>query len=259
MSAPHDGSRADFVRALTFTDATMLVAGSMVGSPFSSDAWNNVTFAAAEVTEPQRHLPRALLAGTGTVCLPYLPANVSDLHVLPHAGDANEATAAARGVPGVALVVQSAWVPVLCLTGTYGQLPDYVVVAALLFHCLTTVGLCIPRRKGPHEARPYRAVLYPWLPVLYAFRSGGLALLLLIAQMTRGQAVAGLLIVLLGVPESFLWRAARGGTGAAVPPDATPLPSGVATPSPPVSPRVALYLSRAPRRLVFLFSRLLPP
>ena len=43
-----------------------VIGAAMVGSLFSSDAWNNVTFAAAEVQNPSRNLPRALAIGTGT-------------------------------------------------------------------------------------------------------------------------------------------------------------------------------------------------
>src|SRR6185503_14739178 len=71
---------------------------ALVGSLFSSDAWNNVTFAAAEVENPQRNLPLALLMGTGLVSLLYILANVGYLHVLPMHGDPNGATALARGV-----------------------------------------------------------------------------------------------------------------------------------------------------------------
>jgi APA family basic amino acid/polyamine antiporter len=56
--------------------------GAMVGSLFSSDAWNNVTFAAAEVKNPQRNLPLALALGTGLVTGLYLLANVAYLMVL---------------------------------------------------------------------------------------------------------------------------------------------------------------------------------
>ena len=71
---------------------------AMVGSLFSSDAWNNVTFAAAEVQNPSRNLPRALAIGTGTVSLLYILANVAYLNILPFAGDPNGATALARGI-----------------------------------------------------------------------------------------------------------------------------------------------------------------
>ncbi|HEX8829710.1 MAG TPA: amino acid permease, partial [Longimicrobium sp.] len=55
---------------------------AMVGSLFSSDAWNNVTFAAAEVRNPQRNLPLALALGTGLVTGLYLLANLAYMVVL---------------------------------------------------------------------------------------------------------------------------------------------------------------------------------
>src|SRR5687768_14577169 len=65
---------------------------AMVGSLFSSDAWNNVTFAAAEVKDASRNLPLALLFGTGIVSLLYVLANVSYLSVLPFGGSPEGAT-----------------------------------------------------------------------------------------------------------------------------------------------------------------------
>jgi len=60
-----------------------VVGAAMVGSLFSSDAWNNVAFAATEVKNPRRNLPLALGVGTAVVCLLYLLANVAYLNVLP--------------------------------------------------------------------------------------------------------------------------------------------------------------------------------
>ena len=61
----------------------MVVSGSMVGSLFSADAWNNVTFIAGEVRSPERNLPRALVLGTGCVLVLYVLANISYLAALP--------------------------------------------------------------------------------------------------------------------------------------------------------------------------------
>ncbi|MEB3329719.1 MAG: amino acid permease [Candidatus Sericytochromatia bacterium] len=55
---------------------------AMVGSLFSSDAWNNVTFTAGEVREPQRNVPLSLALGTGLVIGLYLLANVAYLAAL---------------------------------------------------------------------------------------------------------------------------------------------------------------------------------
>ena len=255
---------------------------ALVGSLFSADSWHSPTFAAAEVQNPQKNLPRALLFGTVLVCTLYILANLGYLNVLPLHGTAGGATVIARGidhatndrvatavmeyifgangaaimacailistfgcnnglilsgarvyyamardglffqkagvlsrnsVPAFALIAQSVWTSLLCLTGTYNQLLDYVIFAALLFYALTTIGLFILRVKRPDEPRPYRAVGYPVLPALYILFASGIAITLLVADKTRVQALSGLALVVLGVPVYYLWR--RGGTSPA--------------------------------------------
>jgi APA family basic amino acid/polyamine antiporter len=111
-------------------------------------------------------------------------------------------------VPAYALIVQAIWTSLLCLTGTYGQLLDYVIFAALIFYALTTVGLFILRSKLPNAERPYRAIGYPVLPALYIVLATTIAVVLLIADKTRAQALSGLVLVALGVPVYYVWRAA---------------------------------------------------
>ncbi len=252
---------------------------ALVGSLFSADSWHAPTFAAAEVQNPQRNLPIALLTGTVMVSLLYVLANVSYLVVLPLHGAADGATIMARGidhatqdrvatavmesvfgpsgslimagaivistlgcnnglilsgarvyyamardgsffaragvlskhgVPSFSLVMQSVWTSLLCLTGTYNQLLDYVIFAALVFYALTTIGLFLLRIQRPNEPRPYRAIGYPVLPALYVLSAAGVAVTLLVATKTRVQALSGLLIVLLGIPVYLWWhRGAR--------------------------------------------------
>ena len=105
-------------------------------------------------------------------------------------------------------MVQGAWVSVLCLSGTYTQLIQFVIFAALLFYVATTVGLFTLRRRQPDTPRPYRAWGYPVLPALYIALTSGIALTLLMAPATRVQAVVGLLIVVCGAPVYLVWRRA---------------------------------------------------
>jgi APA family basic amino acid/polyamine antiporter len=112
-------------------------------------------------------------------------------------------------VPAFALVIQAVWTSLLCLTGTYGQLLDYVIFAALLFYVLTTVGLFVLRRTRPGAERPYRALGYPVLPALYIVLCASVAAILLIADKTRAQALSGLVVVLLGIPVYLMWRRAE--------------------------------------------------
>src|SRR4030088_627962 len=85
-----------------------------------------------------------------------------------------------NNVPAFALIVQSVWTALLWLTGTYNQLLNYVIFAALLFYAFTTTGLFILRAKRPDLARPYRAFGYPALPLLYILLCCGVMVLLLL-------------------------------------------------------------------------------
>src|SRR5437870_1784582 len=109
--------------------------------------------------------------------------------------------------PAVALVVQAIWTSALCLSGTYTQLLNSVIFAALLFYMLTAVGLFALRAKRPEAPRPVRAPGYPWLPALYLVMTGLIAADLLTQNTTRTYSALGLGLVLLGVPVYFAWRA----------------------------------------------------
>jgi APA family basic amino acid/polyamine antiporter len=247
---------------------------AQVGSLFSADAWNNVTFAAAEVKNPRRGLPLALALGTGLVLVLYVATNLAYLCVLPLGGDPTGATPFARGIahasgdrvgsammeaafgpsgaglmaalvlvstfgcanglilsgarvywamardglffhgiaslhpewktPARSLAVQAAWSSVLCLSGSYGQLLDYVVFAVLIFYAATIVGLFVLRVRRPDAARPYRALGYPVLPALYVMVALGVAGVLLTHKPEF--TWPGLALVLTGVPVYFAWR-----------------------------------------------------
>jgi APA family basic amino acid/polyamine antiporter len=111
-----------------------------------------------------------------------------------------------HGVPQNGLVAQCLWAALLTLSGTYGDLLDYVIFAALLFYVLTVGGLFMLRRTRPDFERPYRAFGYPLVPALYCVFATLIALDLLISPKTRPNTWPGLLIVLAGVPVYFLWR-----------------------------------------------------
>jgi len=106
--------------------------------------------------------------------------------------------------PVFALAVQCGWATVLCLSGRYGDLLDYVIFAVLLFYILTIAGLFALRRSKPMMERPYKAFGYPVLPALYILLAGLIEILLLIYK--PDYTWPGLLIVLLGVPVYLVWR-----------------------------------------------------
>jgi len=252
----------------------ILVAIVQVGSLFSADAWNNVTFTAGEIENPRRNLPLSLALGTGVVLLLYIFCNFVYLSVLPMAGSPTAATIAGRGiqfatqdrvatavmesafgaigarlmaaailvstfgcvngmllagarvyyamgrdglffhsvgnlgkrsgVPVNSLWVQWAWTCLLCLSGSYGQLLDYVVFAVLVFYILTIAGLFVLRRTQPGAPRPYRAFGYPILPALYILMAAWICVVLL--RYKPQYTWPGLVLVLLGIPVYLLWK-----------------------------------------------------
>lgn len=107
--------------------------------------------------------------------------------------------------PAVALVVQAAWASVLCLSGTYGELLDYVMLASLLFYVLTVIGLFALRVRRPDAPRPVRAPGYPVLPAIYVALTTLVATALLIQRPQH--TWLGLGVVAMGAPVYWGWRA----------------------------------------------------
>ncbi len=71
---------------------------AIIGSLFSSDAWNNVTFIAGEMREPRKNIPLSLLLGTLIVTTIYITANLAYLSLLPLKGDPNGLDIVAKGI-----------------------------------------------------------------------------------------------------------------------------------------------------------------
>ncbi len=108
--------------------------------------------------------------------------------------------------PALALIVQAVWTCVLCLSGTYGQLLNFVIFAAVAFYAVTAFGLFRLRQKRPDLPRPVRAPGYPVLPALYIALTALIAVDLLVQPVTRTYAMLGLALVLIGVPVYYAWR-----------------------------------------------------
>ncbi len=245
----------------------------LVGSLFSSDAWNNVTFISGDIENPKRNIPLSLAIGTAIVVVLYLLANVAYLHLLPLAGNPDGTTTVERGiqfaqnervgtataemmfggaaavimavlimistfgcnngivlssvrvyqamakdglffskmkdnnqfgVPGFALWIQFIWSALLCLSGKYGDLLDYVMFSVMLFYILTIGGLFILRNKKPDADRPYKAWGYPVVPAVYLFLATAFCINLLVVKFSA--CWPGLVIVAVGVPVFYYWR-----------------------------------------------------
>jgi basic amino acid/polyamine antiporter, APA family len=106
--------------------------------------------------------------------------------------------------PSTALVVQGVWASILCLSGTYSQLLDFLIFAVLIFYILTLSGLFVLRWKRSEMDRPYRAFGYPFLPLLYLIMAVFIETQLL--RYKPQYTWPGLIIVLVGLPVYAIWR-----------------------------------------------------
>ena len=119
------------------------IAAAMVGSIFSSDAWNNVTFIAGEMKNPHRNIGLSLLFGTGIVTLIYVSANLMYLNVLPlnelaFPADDRVAVAAANKIfPGVGTYV----IAVLIMVSTFGCNNGLIMAGARVYYTMAKDGL----------------------------------------------------------------------------------------------------------------------
>jgi APA family basic amino acid/polyamine antiporter len=107
-------------------------------------------------------------------------------------------------VPTGALWGQAAWSAVLCFSGTYESLYQYMVFALLLFFAATGLAVFVLRRKAPDAARPYKAWGYPVVPVVFIVAS--LAVFASIVTEQPRNSLIGLGLLAAGVPVYLVWR-----------------------------------------------------
>ncbi|QJX48375.1 amino acid permease [Hymenobacter taeanensis] len=109
------------------------------------------------------------------------------------------------GVPGVALWAQCAWASLLCLSGSYGDLLNYVMFSVILFYVITIIGIFVLRRTRPDAPRPYRAAGYPIIPLLYVILASGFCFVLLTDPVNSKFALRGLGLVAVGIPVYYIF------------------------------------------------------
>jgi APA family basic amino acid/polyamine antiporter len=134
----------------------MIVSVALVGPLFSSDAWNNITFASSEVKNAKRNLPLALFLGTLSVCALYLVCNWVYIRVLPfygapqggllergiqYAAEDRVATAAVQammGGRGAGLMAAA------IVISTFGCMNGLILAGARVYYAMAKDGLFFP-------------------------------------------------------------------------------------------------------------------
>jgi len=107
-----------------------------------------------------------------------------------------------KGVPSVALWMQCIWASILCLSGTYGNLLDFIIFTVLIFYILTIGGIFVLRKKAPDHPRPYKAFGYPVIPFIYILLAAAICIILLLYK--QNYVIGGLVVVLIGIPVYYI-------------------------------------------------------
>ena len=146
---------ADGVSAATAFGIFVALCVSQTGSLFSADAWNNITFTAGEVKEPQRNIPLSLAFGTIIVISLYLLANVAYLVTLPlemiqHAPADRVATLSLGAIfPGTAVALMA----VAIMISTFGCNNGLILAGARAYYAMARDGLFFKRAGRLNAAR----------------------------------------------------------------------------------------------------------
>ncbi|MEI6312117.1 MAG: amino acid permease [Bacteroidota bacterium] len=136
----------------------------LVGSLFSSDAWNNVTFISGDIENPKKNIPLSLLFGTLIVCLLYILANVAYLFLLPIHGTPGATDTMAAGIQfaaqdrvGVAAAMQIFGNPaviimaVLIMISTFGCNNSIVLSSVKVYQEMAKDGLFFDKMKNDNK------------------------------------------------------------------------------------------------------------
>ncbi len=237
---------------------------AMIAMLWAYEGWNNITFTAGEIKDPQRNIPRSLVIGMTVITVIYVGMNLLYLYAMPIGempGTPRIGEAAALRLfgpigqtlmslavlisvfgcisatvisgprafyamaqdglffksigtvhpryhtPAAAILWQCIWSSALCLSGTYNQLIAFVVFAAVLFYALAGASVIVLRLRHPEWPRPYRTWGYPVTPIVYV----ALCLVVLVSTIVAQpiESSWGILILALGLPAYFYWRARR--------------------------------------------------
>lgn len=109
--------------------------------------------------------------------------------------------------PHVSILATGAWAAILSVTGTFEQLATYVIFGQWIFFGLTVGSVIVLRRTRPDLPRPYRTWGYPVTPVVFILAALYISVSTLVTQPLN--ALAGLAIILAGVPAYAYWQRHR--------------------------------------------------
>jgi APA family basic amino acid/polyamine antiporter len=154
LRANFGSAQAFFAGGVPAKGFLAVFGAAMVGGLFSADAWASVTFAASEIRNPRRDLPRALAFGTGIVILLYVLTNLAYLFQLPAGGVADASNVFSRGIAHAvsdrvaSAAMQIVWggagaslTAVLVMISTFGCANGLILTGARVIYAMAEDGV----------------------------------------------------------------------------------------------------------------------
>jgi basic amino acid/polyamine antiporter, APA family len=113
--------------------------------------------------------------------------------------------------PGASILALSGWAMLLVLSGRYEQLYTYVIFASWILYAMAAASVIVLRFRRPEAPRPYKALGYPVVPVLFVL----VAVCLIVSTLVESprESLLGLTLIFAGLPFYFYWKRSRSQRG----------------------------------------------
>ncbi len=112
--------------------------------------------------------------------------------------------------PAISIFFQGLWACILTLSGTFEQLFTFAMFAGIIFWVAAAASIFTLRKKSPHLPRPYKTWGYPVTPLIFIVVLSGILVNTLFQKPI--ESLAGVGLVLLGVPVYFYWKRKKAGS-----------------------------------------------
>jgi len=166
------GSIDNFVRdanSYSYASAGIMagVIAALSGALWSYDGWNNITYIAGEVKNPQINIPRALTLGTMIIIAVYVLINLAFLYVLPVEEMAQSTIVAASVAQKAMGAVGAAFVSAAVMISTFGTTNGTIMVTARVYYAMARNKMFFPWVGNTHKkwSTPANAL---WLQAFWA-------------------------------------------------------------------------------------------
>ncbi len=174
---------------------------ALSGAFWGFDGWNNITFVAGEIKDPQRNIPRSLLIGIFICIVTYVLINIAFLYVLPIDVVANAQLVAADAAEVVFGGIGAALIAVMVIISTFGTTNGNILATARVSYAMAleknffeSIGKVHPRFNTPSNALILHAI-YTSLLVMSGSFDMLTDMLIFVSWLFYGLSAAGLFVL----------------------------------------------------------------